>query len=107
MEDDEDAPAGSRRTISTVLTGTVTSGRQAKKKVALLPSGQMHKKHMVRFGSRDSARRVFQARIALWSGEARSVGVGRRDVGVRGKYIGCVLFVTGFHEHDPTRDMFS
>ncbi|XP_043206880.1 symplekin-like [Amphibalanus amphitrite] len=47
MEDEEEAPAGSRRPIATVLSGTVT-GREAKKKVALLPSGQMHKKHMAK-----------------------------------------------------------
>ena len=47
MEDEDEPAGGSRRAIATVLSGTV-SGREAKKKVALLPSGQMHKKHMVR-----------------------------------------------------------
>ena len=44
--EEEEPTTGSRRHIATVLAGTV-SGKEAKKKVALLPSGQMHKKHMV------------------------------------------------------------
>ena len=47
-QQEEEESAGSRRHIATVLSGTV-SGREAKKKkVALLPSGQMHKKHMAK-----------------------------------------------------------
>lgn len=43
--EEEEASSGGPRKIATILDGTV-GGK--KKKVALLPSGQTHKKHMVR-----------------------------------------------------------
>ncbi|XP_037069858.1 symplekin-like [Pollicipes pollicipes] len=47
MAEEEETPSGARQPIATVLAGTV-SGRETKKKVALLPSGQMNKKHMAK-----------------------------------------------------------